>query len=107
MNNSKVFFNGALILIIFNLISKALGAVYRIPLAGILGSTGIGQYQLVFPLYSLLLTVSTSGIPVAISKMVAEFNVKGQFKDARNLLYVSLLIVSYFNVRIFGYCCFC
>ena len=86
--NNKVFVKGALILIIFNLICKAIGALYRIPLAGILGGEGMGQYQLVFPLYSLILTVSTSGIPVAISKMVAEFNAKKQYNNSRNLLYV-------------------
>ena len=47
MKNNK-FFKGALILIICNLIGKVLGAVYRIPLAGIIGSEGIGQYQLTF-----------------------------------------------------------
>ena len=55
---TKGFVKGAVILIIFNLIGKLVGAVYRIPLANILGSVGIGEYQLIFPLYSLLLAIS-------------------------------------------------
>ena len=47
------FVKGALILVVFNMIGKVIGAVYRIPLANLLGSVGIGEYQLIFPLYSL------------------------------------------------------
>lgn len=90
---NKSFIKGALILVIFNLVGKVIGAVYRIPLARILGAVGMGQYQLTFPLYCLLLTISTSGIPVAISKMVAEFNSAKRFKDSKRLLKISILIL--------------
>lgn len=93
MNGNK-FLKGTLILIIFNLIGKIIGAVYRIPLASIVGGEGIGQYQLTFPLYSLILTIATSGIPVAISKMVAEFNCKHNFSNSKKLLKISLLILT-------------
>ncbi len=92
------FVKGAIILIIFNLLGKILGAVYRIPLAKILGGVGMGKYQLVFPLYCLILTVSTSGIPVAISKLVAEFNGKGQFNESRKLLKISIVLLSVLSV---------
>lgn len=87
----KGFVKGALVLIIFNLIGKIIGAIYRIPLANLLGPVGIGEYQLVFPLYSLLLSISVSGIPVAISKIVSEYNSKGQFGDSKKLLKLSCL----------------
>ncbi len=88
------FLSGALILIIFNLLGKVIGAVYRIPLAGILGGEGMGQYQLTFPLYCLVLTVATSGIPVAISKIVAEMRAKEEFASSKKLLKISLLILT-------------
>lgn len=87
---NKGFVKGAVILIAFNLIGKLIGAIYRIPLANLLGAEGIGKYQLVFPLYSLLLAISVSGIPIAISKIVAEYNGKGQFADAKKLLKLSV-----------------
>lgn len=90
----NVFLKGAITLIIFNLIGKIIGAVYRIPLARIVGSVGMGQYQLVFPLYCLILTISTSGVPVAISKMVAEFNAQNKFYESRKLLKISILFLS-------------
>ena len=91
---NNAFVKGAIILIIFNLIGKVVGAVYRIPLAKIVGSVGMGQYQLIFPLYCLILTVSTSGIPVAISKMVAEFNGQKRFFESKRLLKISILLLS-------------
>ena len=91
---NRVFFNGAIILVVFNLVGKIIGSVYRITLATVLGGTGMGQYQLVFPLYCLMLTLSTSGVPVSISKMVAEFNEKAQFKDSKKLLKISILMLS-------------
>ena len=88
------FLKGTIILIIFNLIGKVVGAVYRIPLAGVIGSEGMGQYQLTFPLYCLILTIATSGIPVAISKIVAELNSTQNFQSSKKLLKISLLILT-------------
>ncbi|MCL2752240.1 MAG: oligosaccharide flippase family protein, partial [Firmicutes bacterium] len=63
---------GAAVLGICGFIGKLLGAVYRIPLTNALGAEGMGLYQMVFPMYALLLTVSSSGLPSAISRLVAE-----------------------------------
>lgn len=88
------FVKGAVILVIFNLIGKVIGAVYRIPLANLLGSVGIGKYQLIFPLYSLMLSISVSGIPVAISKLVSEYNSKKMFGDVKRLVRLSFLYLT-------------
>lgn len=92
------FVRGAFILVLFNLMGKVIGAIYRIPLANLLGSVGIGEYQLVFPLYSLMLAISVSGIPVAISRIVSEYNSRGLHGDVRRLIKVAfcyLAIVSF------------
>ena len=57
---TNAFVKGAIILVVFNLTAKVIGALYRIPLANMLGPVGIGKYQLVFPLYSLLLSISST-----------------------------------------------
>ena len=67
----KGLIKGALILSAAGVICRLLGVLFRIPLSNIVGNYGIGLYQLVFPLYSLLLIVSSAGIPVALSKMIA------------------------------------
>lgn len=93
MKNNTLL-KGTALLIICNLIGKILGAVYRIPLAKILGPVGIGMYQLVFPLYCLILTISTSGMPIAISKLVAEYNSRDEKLNSRKILKISFLILT-------------
>ena len=63
---------GAMLLAASGMIAKILGAIYRIPLTNLLGAEGIGMYQLVFPVYALMLTISSGGIPTAISRLVSE-----------------------------------
>ncbi|MDE7083047.1 MAG: polysaccharide biosynthesis protein [Clostridia bacterium] len=65
------FLAGAAIISIGGFVSKILGAIYRIPLTGILGGEGMGIYQMVYPLYCILLTVSASGIPTGISRLIS------------------------------------
>ncbi len=72
MSKDNFFKRGAAVLGIAGAIVKVLGAFYRIPLNNILGSEGIGYYQTAYPLYILLLTISTAGFPVAIAKLVSE-----------------------------------
>ena len=68
--NDNTFLKSALLLTFGGIIAKILGAVYRIPLTNLLGTFAMGLYQLVFPLYGLLITVSL-GFSVAVSKAVA------------------------------------
>lgn len=67
--NSFLF--GAIVLVACNLITKFIGAIYRVPLLKILGSEGLGLYQLVFPVFTVLLVASSSGVNVAMSKFVS------------------------------------
>ncbi len=59
-------------LTIGGVLAKIFSALYRIVLTRILGVDGIGLYQLVFPLYSLCVVLSSAGIPLAISKVIAK-----------------------------------
>lgn len=81
----KSFISGALILSLGGLFAKILGALYRIPLTNIIGSYGMGLYQLVFPPYILFLTVAQAGIPTALSKLIAENNQLGRQEESRKV----------------------
>lgn len=83
---SRGFATGALILAVGGMIAKLLGAVYRIPLTNILGAEGIGNYQLVFPLFALLLALSCNALPVAVSRMVASDRARGLDQGIRNTM---------------------
>jgi len=68
----KKLVKNAAIVAVGGIAAKVLGAIYRIPLTNILGAEGIGLYQMVFPFYCILLTLSSTGIPSAIAKLTAE-----------------------------------
>ncbi len=70
MKQNKII-KGALIISIGGFLTKLIGAFYRIPLTKILGANGIGLYQMAFPLYCLLLTFSSQGVPNGIAKLIA------------------------------------
>ena len=74
MNKKSVLY-GASILTLGSLITRILGAFYRIPLTRVLGAVGTGMYQMVFPIYALFIVLSTSGMPLAISKLIANSSV--------------------------------
>lgn len=61
--NGQSFLKGAIIISVGGFIAKLLGAIYRIPLTNVLGGEGMGIYQMVYPLYCLLLTVSATASP--------------------------------------------
>jgi len=90
---SKVL-KGAGVLALCAIVAKLIGAVYRIPLTNLVGAEGIGLYQMVFPLYTVLLTVSSGGLPVAISRVVSDRIAKGDEKGARKVLFVALVSLS-------------
>lgn len=91
--SKKSFLRGAVILGIAGLVIKVMGAVFRIPLANIIGDTGMGYYQTAYPVYVLLLTLSTAGIPVAISRMVAERTAVGDPYEAYRIYKISFIML--------------
>lgn len=84
---------GALILGVAGLIIKLLGAIFRIPLANIIGDEGMGYYQTAYPIYVLFLTLSTAGIPIAISKLVSERCSLEQYGAANKVFRVSFSLL--------------
>lgn len=63
---------GTLILSLSSLIAKILSAVYRVPFQNLVGDTGFYVYQQVYPLYGIGIVLALSGLPVFISKVIAE-----------------------------------
>lgn len=91
MSKNNSFIKGAAILGIAGGIVKILGAIYRLPLANIIGSEGMGYYQTAYPLYTLLLTISTAGFPVAIAKLVSEKRAIEDYNAAHRVFKVALI----------------
>lgn len=94
---------GALILSIGGFITKVIGAIYRIPLTNALGAEGIGLYQMVFPLYSLLLTVSSTGVPNGISKLIAEGKNENSVLKSALCFFVPISFIASLLMAVFSF----
>jgi len=90
----KTFVKGAVILGIAGLIVQIMGAVFRIPLANIIGPKGMGYFQTAYPIYVFLLVFSTNGAPAAISKMTAERLALGKKREAHLVFKSSFILMA-------------
>ena len=84
---------GAAVIALGGFLAKIVGALYRIPLTNLIGGEGIGLYQLVYPFYCLLLTVSATGIPSSIAKLTAERVERGESPRPLFVLAMKLFLV--------------
>ncbi|MBE5107946.1 polysaccharide biosynthesis protein [Bacillus thuringiensis] len=82
---NKRFVKGAAILTITTFLSKLLGSFFQIPLQNIAGDEVLGIFRLVFPVYMIALTLSVAGVPLAISKLIAELQEKNKQKEIAKL----------------------
>lgn len=92
--SGKSFVKGAVVLSIAGILAKCLGALYRIPFGTIVSEDCLALYSMVYPIYNLLMALSTAGIPLAISKLVAEYEEQGRSGMSMRILKVSLLLLS-------------
>jgi stage V sporulation protein B len=86
------FLQGTIILIIAGLITRVLGFVNRIVVARMIGDEGVGLYMMAVPTLVLVITLTQLGLPVAISKLVAEAEALGDRHKIKKILVVSLSI---------------
>lgn len=86
------FMMNVVILICSQLLIKVLGFIYRLVITNVegFGDTGVGYYAAGYQIYSLLLTLSSTGIPSAVSKLVSERLAIGDKAGAQRIFKVSL-----------------
>ena len=86
------FFGGAAILAAGILIVKLIGMFYKIPLITIIGEAGAADFNNAYNIYAVLLTVSTAGLPVAVSKLVSEANALNRRNQVRRTFRLALVL---------------
>ncbi|MDD3347582.1 polysaccharide biosynthesis protein [Oscillibacter sp.] len=79
------FLGGAAILAAAVAIVKIIGAVYKIPFGNIVGSKGQTYFNVAYNIYNVLLTVSTAGLPLAISKLTSQAHAQGRENEKRKI----------------------
>jgi len=100
------FVKGALILVAAGLGARLLGAVLRVFLAAVMGDEGIGLYQMAYPVYTTMLAISTAGLPIAVSKLVAEHlalkDYRGAYQVFKTALFVLTILGAFFSFLLFS-----
>ena len=83
------YLTGAAILAATVAITKILGFVYTVTVFNLLGDEGVTHFDVAYNIYNLLLTISTAGIPVAISRLISESAALGKRDQLRRYYSVS------------------
>ena len=86
----KNFIEGAAVLAATIAIVKVIGALYKLPLYNILDDSGAAYFGVAYNVYALLLTISTAGVPVAISRMIASENARGRIRQSERIFSVAM-----------------
>lgn len=93
MSGSK-FLRGTMILTLATFLSKFLGMIYIFPFAAMVGQQGLALYQYGYQPYTVLLSLATLGVPMAVSKFVSKYNALGDYKTGYRLFRSSLIVMT-------------
>ena len=85
------YMHGAAILTVGVVIMKILGFIYKIPLGNILGDEGFSMFTSAYNIYYVFFTLATAGLPVALSRLVAEADANGRAKQEEKTFRVALV----------------
>ena len=94
------FLHGAMLLAIATAVVMVIGALYKIPLKLIIGDQGYGYFTTAYDIYSVLLMISTAGLPVAMSRMISQSSALEEYNQVRRVykaawgLFLGLGIIS-------------
>ena len=100
------YMHGAAILTVGVIIMKILGVFYKIPLGNILGDEGYSMFMGAYSIYNIFFTLATAGLPVALSRLVAEADANGRVRQEEKLFRVALSTFTVIGV-VFGLIMFC
>lgn len=82
---------GAMILSLSIIITKIIGILYRLPVTDALGDVGNGIYSVAYQVYIIIITVTSIGLPSAISKLVSERCARGSYKEANRVYQIAMV----------------
>lgn len=77
----QTFLHGAALLALATAVVKVIGALYKIPLKMVIGDQGYGYFTTAYDIYSVLLMISTAGLPVAMSRMISQASALGHYNQ--------------------------
>ena len=82
------------ILAVTSILVRLIGLIYRIPMTNILGNEGIGYYDYAFEVYNMAFILSSYGMPMAVSKLVANHSARKEYRSAFRTFLCALAIAA-------------
>ncbi len=95
------FINGALIATVGIVLTKFLGIIYVIPFYSIIGEANIALYGYAYTIYNLFLSLSTVGIPPAMSKLISEYNTLGYYNTKERAYKLGKRLLVFMGIILF------
>ena len=83
------------ILAMAGVIARLIGLIYRVPMQRTIGDAGMGYYSAAFQIYSLTLIISSYSLPVAVSKLIAGYTARDEYKNAKRIYNCSMLFACF------------
>ena len=83
------------ILAMAGVIARLIGLIYRVPMQRTIGDAGMGYYSAAFQIYSLMLIISSYSLPVAVSKLIAGYIARDEYKNAKRIYNCSMLFACF------------
>lgn len=99
---SKTLFQSVLIIAGFSVLTRFLGFLFRIYLSRELGAELLGVYQVAFSVFMVLIVIVSSGIPLAVSKSIAKYNVEGKNKQSGSMVASALIVGLAISIALCG-----
>jgi len=84
--------SGVAVLAFSNIVVKIIGLLFKVPMHSILGDMGMGYFNAAYEVYKWFYTLSTAGLPIAVSVFVAESRAKRRYNQTKKILRVTLLL---------------
>lgn len=104
-NNHADFLLQGTILAVTSILVRLIGLIYRIPMTRIIGNEGMGFYEYAFEIYNFCFIISSYGMPLAVSKLVAERSGRKEYKNSFRVFYgalsLSILIGGLLSVAVY------
>lgn len=96
----NIFLSGVVILTVSNVLVKAIGVMFKIPLVNTISDEGMGYFNSAYTIYTLFYMISTAGLPVAVSILISESMAQGNLRQAKKTFRVTQIL--FFIIGLFG-----
>ena len=88
----QTFLQGTAVLAMATVLVKLMGFLFKVPLNNIIGEDGFGYFNTAYDVYNVLLMISTTGLPVAMSRMISQAQTLGNHAQIKRIYRTSLKV---------------